>query len=108
AGSMLRVEVANALTDAPTAIHWHGLLVPAGMDGVPDVANYPIAQGRVYVYEYPLRQTGTYWYHSHWQLQEQVGLAGALIIESKNDPKVDYDSVVMLGDWLYGSPYAAL
>lgn len=108
AGSALRVEVANALTDSPTAIHWHGLLVPAGMDGVPDVANYPIASGRVYVYEFPLRQTGTYWYHSHWQLQEQVGLAGALIIEAKDDPRVDHDVVVMLGDWLYESPYAAL
>ena len=108
AGSSLRVEVVNALTDSPTAIHWHGLLVPAGMDGVPDVANFPIAAGRVYVYEFPLRQTGTYWYHSHWQLQEQVGLAGPLIIESKDDPHVDHDVAVMLGDWLHRSPYAAL
>jgi FtsP/CotA-like multicopper oxidase with cupredoxin domain len=108
AGSSLRVAVANALTDSPTSIHWHGLLVPAGMDGVPDVANYPIDAGRMYVYEFPLRQTGTYWYHSHWQLQEQVGLAGPLVIESADDPRVDHDVVVMLGDWLHGSPYAAL
>jgi FtsP/CotA-like multicopper oxidase with cupredoxin domain len=108
AGSSLRMEVANALADSPTSIHWHGLLVPAGMDGVPDVANYPIGAGRVYVYEFPLRQTGTYWYHSHWQLQEQVGLAGALIIEGTDEPRVDHDVVVMLGDWLHGSPYAAL
>jgi FtsP/CotA-like multicopper oxidase with cupredoxin domain len=48
----LRVVAINTLKDEPTAIHWHGLLVPAGMDGVPEVANYPIAQGRTYVYEY--------------------------------------------------------
>jgi len=108
AGSSLRVAVNNGLADSPTSIHWHGLLVPAGMDGVPDVANYPIAAGRVYVYEFPLRQNGTYWYHSHWQLQEQVGLAGPLIIESSDDPHVDRDVAVMLGDWLHGSPYAAL
>ena len=97
------------LADQPTAIHWHGLLLPAGMDGVPDVANYPIAPRRVYVYEYPLRQSGTYWYHSHWQLQDQIGLAGPLVIEAADEPlRVDHDVVVMLGDWLYGSPYAAL
>lgn len=108
-GSMLRVEVQNALADQPTAIHWHGLLVPAGMDGVPEVANYPIDQRRVYVYEFPLRQSGTYWYHSHWQLQEQSGLAGPLIIEARDEPlRVQHDVVVMLGDWLHGSPYAAL
>lgn len=108
-GSTLRVEVHNALADQPTTIHWHGLLVPAGMDGVPDVANFPIDPGRVYLYEFPLRQSGTYWYHSHWQLQEQIGLAGPLVIEANDEPlRVDHDVVVMLGDWLHGSPYAAL
>jgi FtsP/CotA-like multicopper oxidase with cupredoxin domain len=108
AGQMLRVVVENGLADSPSAIHWHGLLVPAGMDGVPDVANYPIDAGRVYVYEFPLRQTGTYWYHSHWQLQEQIGLAGPIVIESPDDPRVDHDVVIMIGDWLHASPYAAL
>jgi FtsP/CotA-like multicopper oxidase with cupredoxin domain len=108
-GSILRVEVQNALADQPTTIHWHGLLVPSGMDGVPEVANYPIGPGGVYVYEFPLRQSGTYWYHSHWQLQEQVGLAGPLVIEARDEPlRVDHDAVVMLADWLHGSPYAAL
>jgi FtsP/CotA-like multicopper oxidase with cupredoxin domain len=108
-GSMLRVEVRNALKDEPTAIHWHGLLVPAGMDGVPDVANYPIPQGRTYVYEYPIRQSGTYWYHSHWGLQEQIGLAGPFIIEPVHEPlQVDHDVVIFIADWLHGSPYAAL
>src|SRR5215472_9300527 len=103
-GTMLRVEVENTLADEPTSIHWHGLLVPAGMDGVPDVSGFPIAPKRVFVYEYPILQTGTYWYHSHWRLQEQIGLAGPLILEDPgaND---EHDPVVMLSDWLHRSPY---
>src|SRR5215472_5880574 len=108
-GTMLRVEVENTLADEPTSIHWHGLLVPAGMDGVPDVSGFPIAPKRVFVYEYPLLQSGTYWYHSHWRLQEQIGMAGPFVIEARDEPlRVDHDIVVMLGDWLYRSPYAAL
>jgi FtsP/CotA-like multicopper oxidase with cupredoxin domain len=106
---MLRFEVENTLADEPTSIHWHGLLVPAGMDGVPDVSGFPIAPKRVFVYEYPLLQSGTYWYHSHWRLQEQIGMAGPFVIEARDEPlRVDHDIVVMLGDWLYRSPYAAL
>jgi FtsP/CotA-like multicopper oxidase with cupredoxin domain len=79
------------------------------MDGVPEVANYPIPQGRAYVYEYPIRQSGTYWYHSHWGLQEQIGLAGPFVIEPVHEPlKVDHDVVIFISDWLHGSPYAAL
>ena len=77
-GEQLRIRTANRLTDQPTSIHWHGLLVPAAMDGVPDVSNVPTAAGEMYVYEYPIRQTGSYWYHSHYGLQEQIGLFGAL------------------------------
>jgi FtsP/CotA-like multicopper oxidase with cupredoxin domain len=103
-GEEFRARVENALGDDATSIHWHGLLVPAGMDGVPGVSNGPIASGRVYVYEYPILQTGTYWYHSHWRLQEQIGLAGPLILEDPgaND---EHDPVVMLSDWLHRSPY---
>src|SRR5215467_11523431 len=108
-GTMLRVEVENTLADEPTSIHWHGLLVPAAMDGVPDVSGFPIAPKQVFVYEYPLLQSGTYWYHSHWQLQEQIGMAGPFVIEASDDPlRVDHDVVIMLGDWLYRSRYAAL
>jgi FtsP/CotA-like multicopper oxidase with cupredoxin domain len=106
-GTTVRIEVDNGLDASPTAIHWHGLLLPAGMDGVPDVSNAPIAPHRVYLYEYPLLQSGTYWYHSHWQFQEQIGLAGPFVIEAKDEPlRVDHDAVVMLGDWLYRSPSA--
>ena len=104
-GSMLRVEVENTLPNEPASIHWHGLLLPAGMDGVPDVSNSPIGPKRVFVYEYPLLQSGTYWYHSHWRLQEQIGMAGPFVIEAKDEPlRVDHDVVVFLGDWLHRSP----
>ncbi len=107
-GDLVRLQVENHLTDQATTLHWHGLLLPAGMDGVPDVSNAPIPAQQFYVYEYPLRQSGTYWYHSHVGFQEQIGLAGPLIIEAKDEPlQVDHDAVVMLTDWLYESPYKA-
>jgi hypothetical protein len=82
---LLRVLVENRLPDSATSIHWHGLLDPAAMDGVPDVSNAPIAPGRMYIYEYPIRQTGTYWYHSHVGFQEQQGFYGAFIIEPRHE-----------------------
>ena len=107
-GTTLRVQVENDLDDSPTTVHWHGLLLPAAMDGVPDISSFPIASRRVFLYEYPLLQSGTYWYHSHWQFQEQVGFAGPLVIEAQDEPlRVDHDAVVMLGDWLHRSPSAA-
>jgi FtsP/CotA-like multicopper oxidase with cupredoxin domain len=64
------------------------------MDGVPDVSNYPIAARQVFVYEFPIRQTGTYWYHSHSDFQEQNGLAGPFVIEEANGPgNIDHDAV---------------
>jgi FtsP/CotA-like multicopper oxidase with cupredoxin domain len=104
-GDLLRVLVENRLPDSATSIHWHGLLDPAAMDGVPDVSNAPIAPGRMYIYEYPIRQTGTYWYHSHVGFQEQQGLYGAFIIEPRHEPlRTEHDAVVLLGDWLHRSP----
>ena len=108
-GTMLRIEAENTLPNEPTSIHWHGLLLPAGMDGVPDISGFPIAPKRIFIYEYPLLQSGTYWYHSHWRLQEQIGMAGPFVIEAQDETlRVDHDVVVMLGDWLHRSPYAAL
>lgn len=104
-GDILRVLVENGLPDSPTSIHWHGLLDPAAMDGVPDISNAPIAPGGTYVYEYPIRQTGTYWYHSHVGFQEQRGCYGAFIIEPAHEPlRTDHDAVILLGDWLHQSP----
>jgi FtsP/CotA-like multicopper oxidase with cupredoxin domain len=104
-GDLLRVLVENRLPDAPTSIHWHGILVPAAMDGVPDVSNAPIGPGRTYVYEYPIRQSGTYWYHSHVGFQEQLGCYGAFIVEPQHEPRaVEHEAVILLGDWLHRSP----
>jgi len=71
-----RIRVHNRM-EVDTSIHWHGILVPPGMDGVPYVSFPPIASGATFVYEFPIRQRGTYWYHSHTDLQEQQGLYGA-------------------------------
>lgn len=104
-GEQFRALVENRLTDAPTAIHWHGLLVPAGMDGVPDISAVPTSPGRTFVYEYPILQSGTYWYHSHVGFQEQTGFYGPFIIEPREETlRADHDAVVMLGDWLHRSP----
>lgn len=103
-GDSFRVTVNNRLT-VPTCIHWHGMIVPNLMDGVPGVTQAPLAPGASLFYEYPIRQSGTYWYHSHYELQEQTGLAGPLIIEAKNEPhSYDHDVVVFLSDWLDQPP----
>jgi FtsP/CotA-like multicopper oxidase with cupredoxin domain len=101
-GDMFRAQVENHLENEDTSLHWHGLLVPAVMDGVPDVAHKAIPPKQIQVFEFPLRQSGTYWYHSHSGLQEQVGFAGPLIIEA-NDEIVDYDRehTILLSDWLH-------
>ncbi|MEE2679310.1 MAG: multicopper oxidase domain-containing protein [Myxococcota bacterium] len=105
-GDLLRIRTGNRLADEPTSIHWHGLLLPAGMDGVPDVSNVPTAARGMYVYEYPIRQAGSYWYHSHFGLQEQIGLFGAYVIEDEDEPnQADRDAVVLLSDWLHRDPY---
>ncbi len=104
-GELLRIQVENYLPNEPTSIHWHGILVPAVMDGVPDISTAPIDPARVFIAEYPILQSGTYWYHSHYDLQEQRGLAGAFIIEPRHETVAyDRDYVVLLSDWLYASP----
>jgi FtsP/CotA-like multicopper oxidase with cupredoxin domain len=75
-GHTVTLEVANALRGEDTSIHWHGLLVPPEMDGVPGVSFAGIRPGETFTYRFPLRQSGTYWYHSHSGLQEQSGLLG--------------------------------
>ena len=108
-GELLRVQLENRLDDQPTSIHWHGLLLPAAMDGVPDLSMAPLPPQRVFVYEYPLKQSGTYWYHSHVGTQEQSGLFGPLVIEPREEPlHYDRDYVVMLSDWLHRDPDAVL
>ena len=94
------IRVHNRM-DVETSIHWHGILLPNAMDGVPFVTYPPIAPGQTFIYEFDLRQSGTYWYHSHTMLQEQRGLFGALVIEPKDEGAFDRlrDHVVVLSDW---------
>jgi len=108
-GEVVRLQVENHLPRQPTSMHWHGILVPAVMDGVPDVSTYPVDAGRVFIAEFPILQSGTYWYHSHLDLQEQLGLSGAFIIEPRRESLAyDRDYVVLLSDWLHTDPAAAL
>ena len=99
-GETVTVAVANRLKEQ-TSIHWHGIRTPSDMDGVPGLSFPGIAPGETFVYRFPVRQRGTYWYHSHSGFQEQTGHYGPLIIDPKDaDPiKCDREYVVMLSDW---------
>jgi FtsP/CotA-like multicopper oxidase with cupredoxin domain len=94
------IRVHNRM-DVDTSIHWHGILLPNAMDGVPFLTYPPIAPGETFTYAFDLRQSGTYWYHSHTMLQEQRGLFGALVIAPKSAGELDQlrDHVVVLSDW---------
>ena len=104
-GDTITLRVTNRL-NTPTSIHWHGVLVPTGMDGVPGISFPGIAPGETFVYRFPVRQSGTFWYHSHTGFQEQTGLYGPLVIEPRAaDPvQADRDYVVMLNDWTDEDP----
>ncbi|MDZ7829639.1 MAG: copper resistance system multicopper oxidase [Halofilum sp. (in: g-proteobacteria)] len=103
------LRVTNRL-DESTSIHWHGILLPPEMDGVPGLSFAGIAPGETFEYRYPVKQSGTYWYHSHSGLQEQLGHYGPLIAEpAEPDPfHYDRDYVVVLSDWTFDDPYAVL
>ncbi|WP_417422501.1 copper resistance system multicopper oxidase [Halomonas sp.] len=112
-GPMIRLQegqdavlrVTNLL-DEPTSIHWHGLILPPEMDGVPGVSFAGIAPGETFTYRFPVRQNGTYWYHSHSGMQEQLGHAGPLIIDSAEREPIRYDRehVLLLTDWTFEDP----
>ena len=108
-GMTVTLRVRNGL-DEPTSIHWHGILLPFEMDGVPGVAFPGIPPGETFVYRYPLIQTGTYWYHSHTGLQEQLGHYGPLIVDPAGADPVEYDRehVIVLSDWTFENPYSVL
>ena len=99
-GDTVTLRVANTL-DEDASIHWHGILLPANMDGVPGLSFHGIRPGDTYVYRFDVRQAGTYWYHSHSGFQEQRGLYGPLVIEPREPAPFTYDRehVVMLTDW---------
>ncbi len=102
-GERIRIYVTNKL-EAPTSVHWHGLYLPNGMDGVSAVTQAPIPPGKTFKYEWTLRQSGTYMYHSHYDTmtQEGMGLIGMFIVHPRKpsaDHKVDRDFVIMLSEW---------
>jgi CopA family copper-resistance protein len=105
-GTTVNLRVRNALPAGSihgheTSIHWHGMLLPANMDGVPGVSFNGIHRGEAYQYRFDVRQHGTYWYHSHSAVQEQAGLYGPIVIDAAEPEPFAYqrDYVVMLSDW---------
>jgi FtsP/CotA-like multicopper oxidase with cupredoxin domain len=104
-GDTVSIRVRNAL-DVPTSIHWHGLVVPADQDGVPGLSFPGIAAGETYTYRFPLRQSGTYWYHAHSRFQEQSGVYGAIVIEPRDGERhaAARDYVLLLSDWTDEDP----
>lgn len=99
-GEVIQRKLVNSLPQ-PTAMHWHGLRVPNAMDGVPGMTQDVVPTGGSFLYQLPLRDAGTYWYHSHNQSTEQVarGLYGVVIVDEITPPEVDHDVTVVLDDW---------
>jgi CopA family copper-resistance protein len=108
-GDVLTARVTNRLAEA-TSIHWHGIRLPSDQDGVPGLSFRGIAPGTTYTYQFPIIQSGTYWYHSHSGMQEQTGLYGPLILMPRDPEPYQYDRdyVLMLSDWTDEDPMALL
>jgi FtsP/CotA-like multicopper oxidase with cupredoxin domain len=104
-GDTVTVRVTNRLR-VPTSVHWHGVIVPADMDGVPGLSFSGIAPGESFAYRFRVSQSGTYWYHSHSRFQEQVGLYGPIVIDPRQGarPAADREHVVLLSDWTDRDP----
>lgn len=99
-GDTVTLNVTNNMAE-DTSIHWHGIILPEKQDGVPGISFAGIKPGTTHQYQFPVNQSGTYWYHSHSGFQEQTGAYGAIVIEPKEPPPYTYDRdyVVMLSDW---------
>lgn len=108
-GQNVRIAVTNTLQEQ-TSIHWHGLLVPFQMDGVPGVSFPGIDPGETFTYEFPILHPGTFWYHSHSGMQEAVGLYGPIVIDPAIPDPVTFDReyVLMLADWSPIDPHTQL
>jgi CopA family copper-resistance protein len=104
-GEIVTINVGNRLKEA-TSIHWHGLRLPAEMDGVPGLSFAGIMPGETFAYRFPVKQAGTYWYHSHSGMQEQVGQYGALILEPAGVAPHPFgrEHVILLSDWTDEDP----
>ncbi len=101
-GDTAEIYVHNEM-DQETSIHWHGLILPNVQDGVPYLTTSPIKPHSTHIYKFPIKQSGTYWYHSHTMLQEQVGMYGAFIIHKK-DKKEMPEYILVLSDWTNEKP----
>lgn len=108
-GEEVALRVTNRL-DEPTSIHWHGIVLPYDMDGVPGISFPGIPPGETFSYRFRLSQSGTYWYHGHSAMQEQLGLMGAIVIEPAKGEAHAYDReyTVMLSDWSDENPHRVL
>lgn len=108
-GETVTIRVHNEMEET-TSIHWHGLIVPYEMDGVPGISFDGIPPKSTFTYTFKLQQSGTYWYHSHSGFQEQTGMFGAIVIEPKGRERhpVAEDHVVVLSDWTYKNPHTLL
>ena len=106
-GDTITLHVTNHLKKS-SSIHWHGIILPAPMDGVPGISYKGIPPGKTFTYRFKVQQHGTYWYHSHSGFQEQTGMYGSIIIKAKKkEPfRVDRDYVVLLSDWSDEKPSA--
>lgn len=104
-GDVARITVINGLKNDTTSMHWHGILVPNIEDGVPLVTTPLIGPGKSRTYEFLIRQSGTYWYHSHTDHQEQRGVYGAIVIEPQTPTlTTNHDEVIVLSDWTNEHP----
>src|SRR5487761_1941478 len=104
-GDTVTLRVRNTLPVA-SSIHWHGILLPSSMDGVPGLSFPGIAPGETFTYRFVVRQSGTFWYHSHSGFQEQQGLYGPIVIDARagSGIRADRDHVVLLSDWTDQNP----
>ncbi len=108
-GDTVTIRVKNRLKEA-TSIHWHGIILPFQMDGVPGISFAGIPPGETFTYRFKVQQSGTYWYHSHSGMQEATGVYGALIIDpAQADPiRADREHVIQLSDWTDEDPMRVL
>ncbi|MEO7433717.1 MAG: copper resistance system multicopper oxidase [Dokdonella sp.] len=111
-GDTVTLRVRNRLPET-SSIHWHGIVLPADMDGVPGLSFMGIEPGGSYLYRFTVNQSGTYWYHSHSRFQEQVGLYGPIVIDPRGVERfpTDREHVIVLSDWTDTDPehiYATL
>jgi FtsP/CotA-like multicopper oxidase with cupredoxin domain len=107
-GEFAIINVTNKM-DVETSVHWHGMILPNFHDGVPYLTTPPIRPGETFQYKFALKQSGTYWYHSHTGLQEQRGVYGSLQINPKEtDLEYDKDLVLVLSDWVDENPQSQL